>query len=186
VHFVNSWTQPGFAVSDRGMTFHNDADSPSTPAILTPEIQQAVWFLGKLVRIRAGGAATAGSLAVLEHQAERGFSSPMHRHLADDETFFVIDGELRVEVGGQAHVAGAGAVAFLPRQLPHAFVVTSPQARYLTLHTPAGFDRFTLAAGTPAGSADTMPPEEAPPDPAALAALASSYGIEFVGPPPTL
>jgi hypothetical protein len=31
-----------------------------------------------------------------------------------------------------------------------------------------------------------MPPEELPPDPAALAAMASSYGIEIVGPPPTL
>ena len=48
----------------------------------------------------------------------------------------MLDGEVRVEVGGEAHAAGPGAVAFLPRQLPHAFVVTSPQARFLTLHTP--------------------------------------------------
>ncbi|QUR68183.1 cupin domain-containing protein [Mycobacterium spongiae] len=166
------------------MTFQNGA--VSTPAILTSESQQAVWFLGALVRIRAGGDATAGSLAVLEHQCERGYGSPMHRHLADEETFFVIEGELRVEVGGQVHTPGAGAVAVLPRGLPHAFVVTSPQARVLTFHTPAGFDRFVLAAGTPASLADTMPPDEVPPDPAALAALARSYGIEIVGPPPTL
>lgn len=55
----------------------------------------------------------------------------------------MLDGELRVDVGGQTSAAGAGAVAFLPRQLPHAFVVTSPQAGFLTLHTPAGFDKFT-------------------------------------------
>ena len=166
------------------MTFQND-DAPGTPAILTPEVQQAVWFLGALVRVRASGDATAGSLDVLEHQGERGYSSPLHRHLAQEETFFVLDGELRVEVGGEAHAAGPGAVAFLPRQLPHAFVVTSPQARFLTLHTPGGFDRFTLAAGTPAAGTTTMPPEEVPPDPAALAAMARSYGIEIVGPPPT-
>ena len=138
-----------------------------------------------LVRVRAGGDATAGRLDVLEHQGERGYASPLHRHLAQEETFFVLDGELRVEVGGEAHAAGPGAVAFLPRQLPHAFVVTSPQARFLTLHTPGGFDRFTLAAGTPAAGTTTMPPEEVPPDPAALAAMASSYGIEIMGPPPT-
>jgi hypothetical protein len=96
------------------------------------------------------------------------------------------ESKLRVEVDGQAHAAGAGAVAFLPRQLPHAFVVTSPQVRYLTFHTPAGFDRFTLAVGTPATVTATAPPEAVPPDPAALAAMASSYGIEIVGPPPTL
>ena len=166
------------------MTFQND-DAPGTPAILTPEVQQAVWFLGALVRVRASGDATAGSLDVLEHQGERGYASPLHRHLAEEETFFVLDGELRVEVGGEAHAAGPGAVAFLPRQLPHAFVVTSPQARFLTLHTPGGFDRFTLAAGMPAAGTTTMPPEEVPPDPAALAAMASSYGIEIMGPPPT-
>ena len=90
----------------------------------------------------------------------------------------MLDGELRVEVNGEPHTAGAGAVAVLPRALPHAFVVTSPQARWLTLHTPAGFDRFALDAGTPA----TMP--EVPLDPKALAAKARSHGIEIVGPPP--
>lgn len=168
------------------MTFANDAHKPGGPATLTPEVQQAVWFLGALVRVRAGGNATAGKLAVLEHQGERGCGSPVHRHLADEETFFVLDGEIRVEVGGEAHSAGPGTVAFLPRQLPHAFLVTSPQARFLTLHTPAGFDQFALAARTPVTETATAPPGELPPDPAALAAMASSYGIEIVGPPLTL
>ncbi|MEB3980910.1 cupin domain-containing protein [Mycobacterium sp. 663a-19] len=165
------------------MTFHSDTGAPGGPAVLTPEVQRAVWFLGGLIRIRAGADATARNLAVLEHQGERGYGSPVHRHLADDETFFVIDGELRVEVSGEAHAVGAGAVAFLPRQLPHGFVVTSPQARFLTLHTPAGFDRFTLAAGSPVTGTVMGPPDEVPPDPAALAELAASYGIEVVGPP---
>ena len=73
---------------------------------------------------------------------------------------------------------------FLPRQLPHAFVVTSPQAWFLTAHI-RGFDRFTLAVGTPATGTTTMPPQEVPPDPAALAAIASSFGIEILGPPLT-
>jgi hypothetical protein len=63
------------------------------------------------------------------------------------------------------------------------FVVTSPQARYLTFHTPAGFDAFTLAVGTPAVS-ESPPVSETPPDPAELARLAAQYGIEILGPPP--
>jgi quercetin dioxygenase-like cupin family protein len=165
------------------MTFHSASDGTITPAILTPEVQKAVWFLGALVRIRVGGDATDGRLAVLEHQGERGYTCPVHRHHADEETFLVLEGELRVECGDEVRAAGAGDVAFLPRQLPHAFVVTSPQARFLTLHTPARFDEFVLAAGTLAISAETMAPEEAPPDPAALTAMASSYGIEILGPP---
>lgn len=148
----------------------------SKPAILRPEEQQAVWFIGMLVQIRLGGPATAGRLAILEHHGERGHGSPVHRHDSDDETFFVLDGELRVEVDGESQTAGAGAVAFLPRRLSHAFVITSPQARYLTFHTPAGFDDFVLSAGT----ADQT---ELPPDPASLATLARRYNIEILGPP---
>src|SRR5262245_45322685 len=127
------------------------------PAILTPDVQPAVWFLGALVHIRAAGAATAGQFDILEHHGERGYGSPVHRHDAEDETFLVLDGELRVDVDGQSRAAGAGAVAFLPRRLTHAFVVTSPQAHFLTLHLPAGFDDFVLAAGTPAASTDRPP-----------------------------
>ena len=135
---------------------------------------QTLWFLGELIQIRAGADATGGRLAIVEHQAERGLASPVHRHRVDDETFLVLEGELRVEVDGQARAAGAGAVAFLPRGLPHAFVVTSPQARYLTIHTPAGFDQFAIAAGTSVDATDS----------AALAAMAAEYGIEILGPPP--
>ena len=165
------------------MTNMGDNHIPQAPAFLTADAQQAVWFLGALVRVRAGGSATGGSLAILEHHGERGYNSPLHRHDADEETFLVLEGELRVEVGDEVRTAGAGAVAFLPRQLPHAFVVTSPQARFLTLHAPAGFERFTLEAGTPAVSTDVPPLAELPPDPAALASMARSYGIEILGPP---
>lgn len=168
-------------LSHRRMTDLHDLPAP---AILTPDVQQAVRFAGALVRVRIGGAATAGRLAVLEHQAERGNASPLHRHDAADETFLVLDGDLRVEVDGQAWTAGAGTVAFLPRKLPHSVVVVSPQVRYLTVHVPAGFDDFVHAAATPATSLDIRPDDEPPPDLQALTALARQYDIEILGPPP--
>ncbi|QNE22500.1 cupin domain-containing protein [Kribbella qitaiheensis] len=149
------------------------------PALLTAEEQDVVWFLGSLVRIRLGGDATGGQLAVVEHENERGFGTPVHTHHAADETFFVLDGELRVEVDGQISTAGAGSVAFLPRGLSHSILITSPQARYLTLHNPAGFEEFTRAVGTPRAD---MPP----PDLQALKAIAAGYDIDIIGPPPRL
>jgi quercetin dioxygenase-like cupin family protein len=166
-------------------TFHDQNGTVGTPAILTPETQQSLWFLGALIQIRAGAGATGGRLAIVEHHAERGLGSPVHRHRVDDETFLVLEGELRVEVDGQSRAAGTGAVAFLPRGLPHAFVVTSAQARYLTIHTPAGFDQFAIAAGTSVDQTSTALVGELPHDPAALAAMAAEYGIEILGPPPT-
>jgi quercetin dioxygenase-like cupin family protein len=166
------------------MTEQGPLHVPSVAAILTPEVQQAVWFLGALIHVRVGGDATGGALTVLEHQGDRGYNSPVHRHDADEETFLVLEGELLVEVDGQAYTVGAGAAAVLPRKLPHAFVVTSPEAVFLTIHTPAGFDKFVLAAGIPADAAGS-PPTGFPPGPTALAAMASRYGIEILGPPPS-
>jgi quercetin dioxygenase-like cupin family protein len=163
------------------MTQSGDRHVPADPVVLAPDVQQAVWFLGALARIRIGGDATGGRLAVLEHQEKRGHASPLHRHDAADETFLVLEGELRFQVDGETYGAGPGATAFLPRRRPHAFVVTSARARFLTLHTPAGFEDFALATGTLAGEA---PPPDRPLDRTALTTIARSYGIEILGPPP--
>ena len=158
---------------------------PRSPAVITPEDQSAVWFLGSRVQVRLSSTTTAGQLAVLEHHGERGYGSPLHSHRADEETFVVLEGELRFEVDGEISHAGPGSVAFLPRRLAHAFVVTSAEARFLTLHTPAGFDEFTVAAGTAAGSSASTPPAVlVDPDPAALSELAAAYGIDIIGPAP--
>jgi quercetin dioxygenase-like cupin family protein len=155
----------------------------TAPVITEPDTQEAVQFLGGLVRIRAKAADTAGSYALLEHTGERGYMSPLHLHESDEETFLVLDGTLRVEVGKEIRSVGAGALALLPRGLAHGFVVTSPTARFLTLHTPGGgFDAFVAEAGLPFDG--SVPPAAGPgPDPEELTRMAARHGIQIVGPP---
>jgi quercetin dioxygenase-like cupin family protein len=154
-----------------------------------PEQPRAVWFLGSLVRMPLVGAETGDTLAVLEHNGDRGYSAPMHRHTRDDETFIVLDGSLHV-VSDDVHLAAtSGTTLFLPRGTLHGFVVQSPSAHFLTVHTPGGFDAFTAEAGSPAViAADGMPAatDEDKPTSQELAAIAARYGIEIVGPPPAL
>lgn len=96
----------------------------------------------------------------------------------------MLDGELRVLVGQEEHAAGPGTVAVLPRRLRHAYVVTSATARFLTLHTPSGFEQFAAEVGQPA-QALTLPPGPAgPPDLAALTRAAARHGITILAPPP--
>jgi hypothetical protein len=73
-------------------------------------------------------------------------------------------------------VPSAGHVAILPRGQVHTFMVVSATARYLTLHTPAGFDAFVQEVSDAAGA------DGAPPDRAALIELAARHGIDIVGP----
>jgi quercetin dioxygenase-like cupin family protein len=149
-----------------------------------PDTQAAIWFLGALSQLRVSGEQTGGAFALADHLAQRGNASPVHVHGRDDETFFVLDGELRVFAGEEEHTAGPGTVAVLPRRLRHAYVVTSSTARFLTLHTPAGFEQFAAEVGEPA-RALTLPPSPAgPPDFAALAQAAARHQITILAPPP--
>jgi quercetin dioxygenase-like cupin family protein len=158
---------------------------PMTRSVISgPDAQEAIWFLGALAQVRLSGEQTGGAFSLAENLNRRGNGSPVHVHDQEDETLVVLDGELRVVAGEEEHTAGPGTVAVLPRRLRHAYVVTSATARFLTLHIPAGFERFAAEVGQPA-QALTLPPEPAgPPDLAALAATAARHHITILAPPP--
>jgi quercetin dioxygenase-like cupin family protein len=159
--------------------------TPVTRSMISgPDAQAAIWFLGALSQVRLSGEQTGGALSLTDNLARRGNASPVHVHDRDDETFLVLDGELRVLVGEDDHTAGPGTVAVLPRRLRHAYVVTSATARFLSLHTPGGFEQFAAEVGEPA-QALTLPAEPAgPPDLAALTQAAARHGITILAPPP--
>lgn len=114
---------------------------------------------------------------------------PLHVHATGDETFLVIDGSLRIACDGEEHQAGPRALALLPCGSQHGFVVTSRDARFLTIHHPGGFEDFIAEAGTPAPELAAPSPPDGPPPPElaeTLAAAASRHGITLTGPPPQL
>jgi hypothetical protein len=64
----------------------------------------------------------------------------------------------------------------------HRFRVDSTEARFLLLLTPAGFEDFTRACGSPA-TALTMPPADLPQrDAELLMAAARTYGLDIIEP----
>jgi quercetin dioxygenase-like cupin family protein len=158
---------------------------PAGRAVISSEDEQtAIWFLGVLSQIRISSEQTAGAFSLTDNLARRGSGSPVHIHDDEDETLFVLDGVLRVFAGEEDHTATAGTVATLPRRLRHAYVVTSPTARFLTLHLPGGFERFAAEVGQPA-EALTLPPESTErPDLAEVRRTAAQHGITILAPPP--
>ena len=83
-----------------------------------------------------------------------GNEPPLHVHYTMDETFFVMEGEMRFMVGDQILEAPAGSVVFAPKGIPHTFKIKSPQARAMMLCTPAGFEEWFRTLGRPATSFD--------------------------------
>jgi quercetin dioxygenase-like cupin family protein len=146
---------------------------------------EPLWFTDHLVHIHVDGATSEGSLGLIEERGRRGDMPPLHVHHRDDETFYVIDGELSLFAAGRQLTLAAGEAAFAPRDVPHTYRVESDEARWLVITTPAGFESFVRNVSEPA-PADELPEAGRPFDPAVLAQAAAEVGIELLGPPGTL
>ncbi len=65
-----------------------------------------------------------------------------HAHEAEDDSFYVLDGELVFTVDGEEVTAGAGTFVLVPPGVRHTFANrTYAPARVVNVHAPAGFDR---------------------------------------------
>ena len=60
------------------------------------------------------------NLAVIEIQAHRG-GPPIHAHAAEDDSFYILEGELTFTVEDEVVVAGPGTFVLVPPGLQHTF-----------------------------------------------------------------
>jgi mannose-6-phosphate isomerase-like protein (cupin superfamily) len=139
-------------------------------------------FLNTLYTAKINSEQSLGTITAMEFLAPKNFAPPLHCHDAEDELFYVLDGELWISCGDVEAVHGAGAVVWLPRGLPHTFQVRSETARVFQVSTPARFERFVATLGRPAQTPALPEPEEI--DPARVAEVCREFGIEVLGPPP--
>lgn len=153
------------------------------PIALGPGEGEAYWFFGTLVIVKSTSESTGGRVMVTENLGPRGTGSPLHVHHREDEWFYVMEGELTFWVGGQVITAPAGGFVYGPRDVPHTFMVSSEQARFLLVTEPAGFDGFVRAVGEPAPRLEIPPAPSAPPDLERIVQLAAEHGMEILGPP---
>jgi mannose-6-phosphate isomerase-like protein (cupin superfamily) len=129
-------------------------------------------FAGAVFLIKASTETTAGAFAIIEEVDP--LDTPLHVHANEDELFYVIEGEHVFRVGGHEFSAGPGAVVFGPRHVPHAHRrVVQRTGRFLTMISPAGFERFfrELSAAESAGGAG----------PDAYERASKKYGITWLG-----
>ncbi len=136
-------------------------------------------FLGLPTWIKADRELTGGHFSLIEQVIPAGFESPWHMHRSEDESFYVLEGQMSVILGGERRLLQAGDCAFGPRGIPHGFRIEGDgPARILLMTTGSDFADFI---------AETSVPTDAPPaapDMALLMAAAERHNITILGPLP--
>src|SRR5689334_7216669 len=120
-----------------------EGESPVTtsshPPILRPPGEgRVIAVVGDVYRFLATGAETDGRYATFEAVVPPGGGPPPHTHSREEESFYVLDGEITFTVDGGRIVAGPGTFANMPVGSLHAFKNESSRtARMLISVAPA-------------------------------------------------
>jgi quercetin dioxygenase-like cupin family protein len=124
---------------------------------------------------------TGGAFFMFEDAMAKGKTTPLHHHPEADETIYVLEGDVVVDIAGTEHRLGPGGMTFTPKGVPHALLVVSDNARLLTLQTPGIGQAFYRDASDPATD-DTF--EAVDITRVRASAHENPRGIELLGPPP--
>ena len=149
------------------------------PTLRQPNEGQTVAVVGDVYRFMATGDDTDGKYAMFEACVSPGGGPPPHIHRREEESFYVLEGEITFQVGDDRFVAKAGTFANMPVGSLHSFRNdTDKLARMIISVAPAGLEKMFLEVGQPvAFGQQARSPSKAEID--KLLAVAPSYGIEI-------
>ena len=80
------------------------------------------------------------NLALITIAPHRG-GPPPHSHASEDDSFYIVEGELTLLLGDEELAAGPGTFVLVPPEVTHTFANRGDvPVRMLNIHAPAGFD----------------------------------------------
>jgi mannose-6-phosphate isomerase-like protein (cupin superfamily) len=116
--------------------------------------------------------------ALIDNSAAPGVPGPpLHVHEAIDEAWYLLEGELDIQVGDQRRRVSAGSFLLVPHDTPHTFTnAGAGRARWVGV----------LAPGTALGMLEDLGrliPDQGAPDDDAITEMFQRYGTTVLGPP---
>ncbi len=116
--------------------------------------------------------------ALIDYRAAPGIPGPpLHVHDAIDEGWYLLEGQLDVQVGDERRRVSAGSFLLVPHGVPHTFANGGDGwARWIGVLSPGS------ALGMLEGLGSLIP-EDGPPDEQAIGELFTRYGTTALGPP---
>jgi quercetin 2,3-dioxygenase len=138
-------------------------------------------LFGDWFTVLVSGNETGGQFGMIHATCPAGDTIPAHAHADTHETFYVIDGKVRVFVEAPdgaktSRLLEPGDFGYVPAGLAHAYRVEAP-ARMLGVLS-GGFERFFQQMGTPADTAGPGQPPFIPPLDRIIAA-GQAHGTRF-------
>ena len=114
--------------------------------------------------LKATNADTRGAYSLIEVNVTGG-GPPQHIHKAEEEAFYVLEGEVNIQIGDQTIRGNVGSFVLIPRGTVHTFWNTgSTPAKLLIIFSPPGFEQFFFEVGEEGTD------------------VAEKYNLEVVGP----
>ncbi|MCF2150452.1 cupin domain-containing protein [Desmonostoc muscorum LEGE 12446] len=121
------------------------------PIILTPGEGHQFSILGGHFTTKATGEETNGAWTVYEITDTQENGPPLHTH-PWEEAFYILEGEIDIQVGTETILASPGSFVNIPHNAPHAFKVRSATTKFLVLIAPKGAKNFYEEMGEVADS----------------------------------
>jgi quercetin dioxygenase-like cupin family protein len=129
------------------------------------------------------GEQTGGAFFMAHVSVPPGGGNPPHIHTREEESFYLQQGTLTVNVGGKTLTASAGDFIWLPRGVAHSFQNTgNVDAKFLLVSAPAGLEKFFEGAFYPVEDRSAALPAMTGEFMARLLESAAKCGLAFLPP----
>ncbi|MGW1711011.1 cupin domain-containing protein [Streptomyces sp. NPDC002206] len=118
-----------------------------------------VWAAGDVYTIKATGAQTNGGFGFIEATVPAGGGPPAHAHPEEEETFYILDGELEFLDGDHTFTAVAGDFIHIPRGVRHRFLNRGNHAaKMIFMFTPPRLEQIIADHALPVRPGEAPPP----------------------------
>lgn len=148
---------------------NNMTQTLRTPKVLAAGEGDSFQMLSHLFTYKVTPEDTQGQWLMYEVTDTAGNGAPLHTH-SWEETFYLIEGELEIQIDDRTFMAQAGATVYFPENVAHAFRICSETARFLVI-MPAYADDFFREVGE---KVTTLPP-----DPEVFQAVAANHNLKL-------
>lgn len=133
---------------------------------------------GAMLTWLATGDQTNGQFSLFEAKGIPGMEPPPHIHSREDESYYLLDGEMWFKVGDEEFTGKPGDFVFLPRNIRHEFKVISKSFHCLVGIYPSGLEQYLDRLSIPHLS-DEMPPLNPNPPSAEVLDMLQKLDAEF-------